>query len=46
MAEPEKVYGSQLGRYMDGWADLIEGMGKEAEGVRAIVLEELKERYT
>jgi len=44
MAEPEKVYGSQLGRYMDGWADLIEGMGEEAEGVRAIVLEELKER--
>ncbi len=44
MAEPEKVYGSQLGRYMDGWADLIEGMGAEAEGIRAIVLEDLKAR--
>lgn len=44
MAEPESVYGSQLGRYMDGWADLIEGMGTEAERIRALVLGDLNER--
>lgn len=44
MDPQRKVYASRLGYYMDGWADLIEGMGSKAEDVRADVMKQLVER--
>lgn len=44
MAKTRTLFGSLLGYYVDGWADLIEGMGSMAKDVRADVLKQLKER--
>ncbi len=35
---------NNLGYYLDGWADLIEGMGEKDNEVQTRVLEGLKER--
>ena len=44
MGKPEKFYGSRLGYYLDGWADIIEGMGWKAEDVREDIMKQLEER--
>ena len=44
IAAPQKENVNVLGYYLDGWADLIEGMGEKADEVRTKVLEGLLER--
>jgi hypothetical protein len=41
---PNSINVNTLGYYLDGWADLIENMGAEAEEIRTKTLENLKER--
>ena len=41
---PNSINVNKLGRYLDGWADLIEGMGEKSREVRTRVLEDLTER--
>jgi hypothetical protein len=44
MDAQREITASGLGYYLDGWADLIEGMGAKVEKVRADILRQLKER--
>jgi len=44
MDAPREVTASLLGYFLDGWADVIEGMGSNAEDVRSDIMKQLKER--
>jgi hypothetical protein len=44
MAEKRQLIAWLLGNYLDGWADLIEGMGAKAESVKNAVVKQLTDR--
>ena len=44
MNSMKKITTSLLGTYLDGWADLIEGMGSKSEAVKDGLILQLKER--
>jgi len=44
MSEKRQIIAWLLGNYLDGWADLIEGMGSRAESVKEAMVKQLVDR--